>query len=120
MYFSHIVSTLILYSVTEQQQQQQQRQQQQQQQEQHIYEHVSPKPLVTGVHKCQVKKSLSRNNDNAAVAVNPTYSDITNSSIKTNEDASSEYEVMESHSRQVKTEDIEVMINPACVQTEFN
>ena len=119
MYFCHVVSTLILYSVTEQQQQRQQ-QQHQQQQEQHIYEHVSTKPLVTGVRKCQVKKSLSRNDDNAVVAVNPTYSDLTNSSIKTNEDTSSEYEVMESHSRQVKTEDIKVMINPACVQTEFN
>ena len=94
----------MLYSVTKQQQKQQQQkqrqqQQQQQQQQQCEYDYVLTNPLVTGACNHQVK-----NSDNSG---------------RNNEDTGWEHEVMESQSRQIKTDDIKVMTNPAYVEAKF-
>ena len=103
----------MLYSVTKQEQKQQQ-------QQQHVYDYILTKPLVTGVYKHQVTKSFSSNDNSIAADVNPTHSSFTNNSVETDEEIGSEYEVMESQSRQVKTNDITMTTNPAYVETEFN
>ena len=114
----------MLYSVTKQQQKQQpqkqrQQQQQQQQQQQCEYDYVLTNPLVTGVCNHQVKNSFSSNSDNIVMNVNPTISDLANNSGRNNEDTGWENEVMESQSRQMKTDDIKVMTNPAYVEAKF-
>ena len=98
----------MLYSVTKQQQQQ------------HVYDYISTKPLATGVYNRQVKKSPSSNDDNIAMDVNPAYGDFTNNTIKTDEDMDQEYEVMDIQTRQVKTDDVKIVTNPAYAETKFN
>ena len=73
-------------------------------------------PLATGVYNRQVNKSTSSNNDNIAMDVNPAYDDFTSN---TDEDASLEYEVMEPQCRQIKTDDITMVRNPAYAETKF-
>ena len=65
----------------------------------------------------QVKKSPS---SNIAMDVNPAYDDITNNTIKTDEDMDQEYEVMDTQTRQVKTDDVKIVTNPAYAETKFN
>ena len=93
----------MLYSVTKQQQ--------------HVYDYISTKPLATGVYNRQVKKSPS---SNIAMDVNPAYGDFTNNTIKTDEDMDQEYEVMDTQTRQVKTDDVKIVTNPAYAETKFN
>ena len=84
----------MLYSITKQQQQ-------------HIYDYIATKRL-----------SPSSNDDNIAMDVNPAYGDFTNNTIKINEDT--EYEVVDIQTRQVKTDDIKIVTNPAYAETKFN
>ena len=67
----------------------------------------------------QVKNSFSSNGDNIVMNVNPTISDLTDNSGRNNEDTGWEHKVMESQSRQIKTDDIKVMTNPAYVEAKF-
>ena len=95
----------MLYSVTKQQQQQ------------HVYDYISTKPLATGVYNRQVKKSPS---SNIAMDVNPAYGDFTNNTIKSDEDTGLEYEVVDTQTKQVKTDDVKMVTNPAYAETHFN
>ena len=52
--------------------------------------------------------------------VNPAYGDFTNNTIKTDEDMDQEYEVMDTQTRQVKTDDVKIVTNPAYAETKFN
>ena len=95
---------ILLHSVTKQQQ--------------HVYDYISTKPLATGVHNRQIKKLSYSNDDNIVMDVNPAYGDFASNSVKTDEE---EYEVVDTQSRQIKTEDdIEMIRNPAYAETKFN
>ena len=91
-----------------------------QQQQQHVYDYISTKPLATGVYNRQVKKSPSSIDDNIVMDVNPAYGNFTNNTIKTDEDTGLEYEVVDIQARQVKTDDIKIVKNPAYAETKFN
>ena len=62
----------------------------------------------------------SSNYDSVAMDINPAYGDFTSDSIKTDEDTGLDYEVMDTQARQVKTDDIEMVTNPAYAETNFN
>ena len=91
-------SIILLYSITKQQQEQQ-----------HVYDYIATKPL-----------SPSSNDDNIAMDINPAYGDFTNNTIKTDEDMDQEYEVVDTQTRQVKTDDVKIVTNPAYAETKFN
>ena len=93
----------LLYSVTKQQQ--------------HVYDYISTKPLATGVYNHQVKRLLYSNDDNVVMDLNPAYGDFARNSVKTDEE---EYEVVDIQSRQIKTDDITIVRNPAYAETKFN
>ena len=81
---------------------------------QNIYEYVTTKPLTTGR---QVEKSASNDND-IVLGANPAYGEgITDKTIKAGNDA--EYEVVDTQSRQIKTDDIKLVKNPAYAETKF-
>ena len=87
---------------------------QQQQQQQHVYDYVTTKPLT---HDHPVKKVSSDNND-IVMDENPAYDKGT---LFTNESSKDvEYEVVNSQSRKMKTDDIKMVENPAYAETRFN
>ena len=87
---------IFLYSITKKQQEQQ-----------HLYDSIPIKPL-----------SPFNNDDN--IANDPAYSVFTNITIKTDKDTDLEYKVEDTQTRQVKTDDIEIVKNPAHSETKFN
>ena len=94
MYFYHTI--ILLYSITKQQQQ-------------HVYDYIPTKSL-----------SPSSNDDNIVMDVNPAYGDFTNNTIKTDENMDREYEAVDTQTRQVKTDDVKIVTNPAYAETKFN
>ena len=88
-----------------------------QQQRQHIYDYVVTNPLATRVHNHPVKRSASNINDDIAMDVNPAYGTGAYFTNKGTEDV--EYEVVDSQSRQMKTDKIKMDINPAYAETKF-
>ena len=92
------------------------------QQRQHAYDCVSTKPIPTGVYNHQVNRSSSRNDQNIAMNVNPTYSDLTNNTynnVNVDEDTGLDYAVVEPRSRHIKTDGITMVGNPAYAETKF-
>ena len=91
-----------LYSVTNQEQQ-------------HVYDYVTTKPFTTKRDNCPVKKSSS--DCDIVMDVNPAYSEeisFTNRSTK-----NSDYEIVDTQSRQIKADDVKMDLNPAYVETKF-
>ena len=83
-------------------------------QHENMYEYVTTKPITTGR---PVEKSASNDND-IVLEANPAYDEgITDKTIKAGNDA--EYEVMDTQSRQIKTDDIKLVKNPAYAETKF-
>ena len=83
---------------------------------QHVYEYVTTKPLTTGR---PVDKSASNDND-IVLEANPAYGEgihFADKTIKAGNDA--EYEVVDTQSRQIKTDDIKLVKNPAYAETTF-
>ena len=101
MYFYHTM--ILLYSITNPQQQQQQ------QQENNIYEDIPAKPL-----------SPSSNDDYVVMDGNQACTAFTDNSINTDEDTDLQYEVVDTQTRRVNTEDIEIFSNPAYAKTNIN
>ena len=84
-----------------------------------MYEYVSTKPLTTGGRGGPVEKSASNDND-IVLDANPAYGEgmrFADKTIKAGNDA--EYEVVDTQSRQIKTDDIKLVKNPAYAETKF-
>ena len=73
-------------------------------------------PLSTGFHNQQANKLSYSTDNNVVMDVNPAYGDFASNCVKTDE----EYEVVDIQSRQIKTDDIEIIRNPAYAETKFN
>ena len=71
------------------------------------------------MHNRQVKDSTASNDKSIVMDTNPAYSVFTNNSTK-DEDKGLEYEIVDSPSRQIKTDDIKMDENPAYAETKFN
>ena len=70
----------------------------------------------------QVNRSSSRNDQNIAMNVNSTYSDLTNNTynnVNIDEDTGLDYAVVEPRSRHIKTDGITMVGNPAYAETKF-
>ena len=88
-------------------------------QHENMYEYIPTKPLTTGGHGRSVEKSASNDND-IVLEANPAYGEgirFASQTIKADNDA--EYEVVDTQSRQIKTDDIKLVKNPAYAETKF-
>ena len=84
-----------------------------------MYECVPTKPLTTGGRDRPVEKSASNDND-IVLDANQAYGEgirFTDKTIKAGNDA--EYEVVDTQSRRIKTDDIKLVKNPAYAETTF-
>ena len=84
-----------------------------------MYEYIPTKPLTTGGRGHPVEKSASNDND-IVLQANPAYGEgicFADKTIKAGNDA--EYEVVDTQSRQIKTDDIKLVKNPAYAETTF-
>ena len=87
-------------------------------QHENIYDCVTTKPF-TGGHGHPVENSTSNDND-IVLQANPVYNEgihFVDQNIKAGNDA--EYEVVDTQSRQIKTDDITLVENPAYAETTF-
>ena len=78
-----------------------------------VYKYVTTKSITTGGHGCSVEKSASNNN-------NPAHDEgihFTDQTIKAGNDA--QYEIVNTQSRQITTDDIKLVKNPAYAETTF-
>ena len=88
-------------------------------QHENAYEYIPTKPLTTGGRGHPVEKSASNDND-IVLEANPAYDQgihFADQTIKADNDA--EYEVVGTQSRQIKTDDIKLVKNPAYAETTF-
>ena len=88
-------------------------------QHENAYEYVTTKPLTTGGRGRSVEKSASNDND-IVLEANPAYDQgihFADQTIKADNDA--EYEIVDTQSRQIKTDDIKLVKNPAYAETTF-
>ena len=81
--------------------------------QQNVYEYATTKSLTTGGHGCPVKNSAS-NNNNIAHGEGVHFADQT---IKAGNDAL--YAIVDTRSRQIMTDDIKLVKNPAYAETTF-
>ena len=87
-------------------------------QHENVYEYVPTKPLTTARRGHPIEKFASNDNDTVLEA-NPAYGEricFANKTIEAGNDA--EYEVVDTQSRQMKT-DIKLVNNPAYAETTF-
>ena len=88
-------------------------------QHENVYDYVSTKPLTTGRHGRPIEKFASNDNDTVLEA-NRAYDEgihFADQTINAGNDA--EYEVVDTQSRQIKTDDINMVKNPAYAETTF-
>ena len=117
---------IFLYSITKKQQEQQ-----------HFYDRIPIKPLSpfsndNNIGSDPAYGDLTNNtiktdedrdlesSNDDNIANDPAYSVCTNITIKTDEDTDLEYIVEDTQTWQVKTDDIEIFKNPAYAETKFN
>ena len=87
-------------------------------QHENVYESAPTKILTTGGHGHPVEKHAS--NDDIVLEANPAYDQgirFADKTIKAGNDA--EYEVVDTQSRQIKTDDINMVKNPAYAEATF-
>ena len=84
-----------------------------------MYEYIPTKPLTAAGRGRSVEKSASNDND-IVLEANPAYDQgihFADQTIKAGNDA--EYEIVGIQSRQIKTDDIKLVENPAYAETKF-
>ena len=89
--------------------------------QQNVYEYATTKSLITGGHGCLVEKSASNNNNIVLEAdYNPAHGEgvhFADQTIKAGNDA--RYEIVNTQSRQITTDDIKLIKHPAYAETTF-